>query len=235
MKKINYNFIQKYYESFSFVLPRLLSQEEQIVIAKFNNWSLLNSFKFFFFYKKFLSFFFFLLKRNAKLVSRFKKKKKKLFFIFDTNETTSFFEGVLKKHKQFYANDLKSVSDFLRANVYKNRVLGVVYVGENPEISTKLLNKIELPIFSFSAINVKVADYLNYSSQDFRSSLLLIRIVIEIVLAKIKEFSKNIDNNPNLDKNKYKKGLNNKFKFNYKHKPKRKYKKYYNYGKNKSI
>jgi len=182
MKKINNNILKNFYDSYSFVMPKTLQDSKMFVSSQMNNWSLVDSYLYTKNFKQ-------ILKLLKSLVTN-NKKQNKILFIFE-DDIYFFFEKTFKTH-HFITNDIKNGLEFLQKSKYAYLVSGLVYIGKNNEISPKILNQLNIPIFNFSPKTKFYFDYYNYNSLTFHGSLLYLKLILESIL---------IPNNKNEKKN----------------------------------
>lgn len=180
MKKINNEFLKRFYESFSFIMPKSFAEKEYWVHSRFGNWCLTDSYK----YSKNLQTMLSVLKQ---LVNENKKKKNKttnkLLFILD-EDVYFFFKDFIAENDHFFTDNVKNALDFLQRSPYSNSVVSIVYIGNSNDISVKLLNQLHYPVFFFTTIAKNSYDYNSYNALTFHSSLLFLKLLLKEILKK---------------------------------------------------
>jgi len=179
MKKINNTILKDYYESYAFVTPKHLQDAGLFSSANLGKWFVLDSFSYIKNIKQIFNLLSQLIGNNI--------KKNKILFILD-DDIYFFFEKAFKNH-HFLTNELKSGLFFLQTSKYASSVVATIYIGKNHDISSKVLNQLNVPFFCFSTKNRIDFDYFSYTSLTFHGSILYLKTVLKTIL-----IPKNISN-----------------------------------------
>lgn len=172
MKKINNLILHSFYESYAFLMPQSSQDIRGYTHSKLSGWSLVDSFLYTKNFKQILNLLYKIRNLNV--------KKNKILFILD-DDIYFFFENSFKK-THFLTNDLKLGLEFLKNSDYSSVVGGIVYIGKNNEISTKVLNQLHIPFFCFSPKTKFSYDYSNYNMLSFHGSVLYLKLILNSIL-----------------------------------------------------
>lgn len=172
MKKINNVLLHNFYESYSFILPNNFQEGRSYLNSKLNNWSIIDSYLYIKNFKQMLNLL-------HKLIHNRTTKRKVLFILDD--DIYYFFEKTFKKH-HFLTNNVKTGLQFLQNSNYSKVVAAIIYIGKNNEISSNLLNQLNIPLFCF-ALKTKLGfDYCNYNMLSFHGSILYLKLILKSIL-----------------------------------------------------
>lgn len=95
-----------------------------------------------------------------------------------------FFKDFVAENDHFFTDNVKNALDFLQRSPYSHSVVSIVYIGNNNDISVKLLNQLNYPIFFFTTLSKNSSDYNSYNALTFHSSLLFLKLLLKEILRK---------------------------------------------------
>jgi hypothetical protein len=189
MRKINTEFLQKLYESFSFIMPKSFREKEYWTAARYGDWSLIDTYKY---------------TKNLKLILNFlnklvANKKNKILFILDPS-IYLYYKDFIKDHQHFFTDDIKSGLEFMQRSPYSKYVVCVVYIGKEDTLTKKKIKLLNCPVLFFASKlhNTTGFDYISYNSLNFHSSLFFLKLLLKELLKKSdnnKQISNKIENN----------------------------------------
>lgn len=169
MKHINNTFLKTFYESFSFILPNNIKHDNIILHSKFKFWNLLDSYHYSY---------------NLKLIVKilhdiFLKHthKHKILLICDENILC-----LLKKdlilNNFFYTDNLKKALDFLQRTKLSNNISAIIYIGNNNEMSKKILYQMACPVVFFTTKTKGGFDFYSPNMLAFHGSILFLKLLL---------------------------------------------------------
>lgn len=169
MKYINNIFLKTFYESFSFILPQNIQHNHFIVNSKFKFWNLIDTYQYSY---------------NLKLIIKILNNiflnhtnKHKILFICDDNILCLLKNDLLCKNS-FYTTNLKKALDFLQRTKLSNHISVIIYIGNNNEMSKKILTQLKCPVIFFTMKTKGGFDFYNPNMLSFHSSILFLKTLL---------------------------------------------------------
>lgn len=177
MKHINNTFLKTFYESFSFILPNNIKHDNVFLHSKFKFWNLLDSYSYSY---------------NLKLIIKILHEiflkhthKNKILLICDEN-ILFLLKNNLIENNLFYTDNLKKALDFLQRTRLSNNISVVIYIGNNNEMSKKILSQLAFPVIFFTAETKGGFDFYSPNMLAFHSSILFLKLLLLEVMQPIK-------------------------------------------------
>jgi len=174
MKKINNIFLQQFYESYSFLVTKNLTDSQGIIYSKINKWFLLDNYLYIKNLKQILILINKLINEN--------KKKNKVLFILDDDIYFFFEKSFINSH--FLTNNIKIGLEFLQRSPYSSQVACVIHIGQINVISKNLLRQLNIPFFCFASKSRFNSDYFSYNMLSFHGSILYLKLIFKTILLK---------------------------------------------------